>query len=285
VEAKVPKKTLLVCNICGFTHDITDKSPGDRCGRLEADTFEPLQCRGTLEEVQVRDDPNPERREGHSALLVEGGELTTFDPHPPKGFREFQEEYGGVDGLYLAMLDGTVAADERERAWLTCAGNTFASWVAARGLEQTARDAMVRDGLSEAARGHINLLICTATSGRETKADEGSTAKPVVQRLHSPGVQRISDERMRQILQEGFTAEHDDQHTGHEMVKAAVAYASIIEIVESGQHKVASTVPPLWPWDKEWWKPSTDPIRNLEKSAALLAAEIDRLLRLREKEK
>jgi hypothetical protein len=30
-----------------------------------------------------------------------------------------------------------------------------------------------------------------------------------------------------------------------------------------------------------WWKPSTDPIRNLERAGALIAAEIDRLERAR----
>lgn len=34
-----------------------------------------------------------------------------------------------------------------------------------------------------------------------------------------------------------------------------------------------------WPWDENWWKPSLDPIRNLVKAGALLAAEIDRLQR------
>lgn len=32
-----------------------------------------------------------------------------------------------------------------------------------------------------------------------------------------------------------------------------------------------------WPWDAKWWKPSDDPIKNLVKSGALIAAEIDRL--------
>ena len=35
----------------------------------------------------------------------------------------------------------------------------------------------------------------------------------------------------------------------------------------------------LWPWSDKWWKPSDDPVRNLVKAGALLAAEIDRLQR------
>ena len=35
-----------------------------------------------------------------------------------------------------------------------------------------------------------------------------------------------------------------------------------------------------WPWDDEWWKPTPDDrIRELVKAGALIAAEIDRLLR------
>jgi hypothetical protein len=37
-----------------------------------------------------------------------------------------------------------------------------------------------------------------------------------------------------------------------------------------------------WPWDEKWWKPSTNPIRNLVKAGALIAAEIDRLQRVTE---
>lgn len=34
-------------------------------------------------------------------------------------------------------------------------------------------------------------------------------------------------------------------------------------------------------YDQVWWKPSRDPIRDLEKAGALIAAEIDRHLRAR----
>jgi hypothetical protein len=40
-------------------------------------------------------------------------------------------------------------------------------------------------------------------------------------------------------------------------------------------------IPRPWPpsWSYNWWKPSDDPIRNLVKAGALIAAEIDRLQR------
>ena len=111
--------------------------------------------------------------------------------------------------------------------------------------------------------------------------------KPKVQRLHSIGVQRISDERMRQILQEGFTAEHDDTHAEGELMAAATCYMMAYQrgIEGANAQDLRELILDLeWPWDPHWWKPSPNPIRNLEISGALVAAEIDRLLRLKEKE-
>lgn len=114
------------------------------------------------------------------------------------------------------------------------------------------------------------------------------------------GSERIAAERKRQVEQEGYTPEHDAEHhaDGKEMLAAARCYMQVswlagyfIEhyrepdysdaqrrgmfyerVHESGFHRD-------WPWEPEAWKPSDDPIRNLEKAGALIAAEIDRLLR------
>lgn len=88
------------------------------------------------------------------------------------------------------------------------------------------------------------------------------------------GAGLILRERYRQIEQEGWTAEHDDGHA-NDLVLAAIAYA--YEGVRNG-HPMA---PAIWPWDEEWWKPSTDRVRNLVKAGALIAAEIDRLQRVK----
>lgn len=90
------------------------------------------------------------------------------------------------------------------------------------------------------------------------------------------GVLLIAEERERQETQEGWTAEHDAEHTHAELTVAALAYAT-----QAAGQIVAETedvTPPgFWPWDVSWWKPSDDPIRNLVKAGALIAAEIDRL--------
>ncbi len=88
------------------------------------------------------------------------------------------------------------------------------------------------------------------------------------------GAELIAAERQRQIEAEGWTPEHDDGHTQGELAAAAQCYLA--------RHDVRSDwneMPPdWWPWNA-WWKPSRDPVRNLVKAGALIAAEIDRLRR------
>ncbi len=91
----------------------------------------------------------------------------------------------------------------------------------------------------------------------------------------SGGIALITAERQRQIREEGWTAEHDDKHDMGELAKAAACYAVGEQIIKEGYGYSTE----LWPWDTEWWNPSSDPIRNLTKAGALIAAEIDRLLR------
>lgn len=80
----------------------------------------------------------------------------------------------------------------------------------------------------------------------------------------SSGAELIAAERKRQIENEGFTPAHDLRYNRGELLLAGKCYAN---------------VPALWPWSSAWWKPSDDPVKNLVKAGALIAAEIDRLLR------
>lgn len=93
------------------------------------------------------------------------------------------------------------------------------------------------------------------------------------------GIERIAAERERQVTVEGFTAEHDEEHIEYELVGAAISYARHARnqlVYDSPMHGAGASQE--WRWSHEWWKPSDDPIRNLEKAGALIAAEIDRLL-------
>lgn len=92
-------------------------------------------------------------------------------------------------------------------------------------------------------------------------------------------IEDIAAERQRQIAVEGWSADHDDTHSGGQLASAAAAYALHTSgVVKS--HK--GSAPFGWPWDWRWWKPTT-PRRDLVKAAALIVAEIERLDRLSEK--
>jgi len=80
-------------------------------------------------------------------------------------------------------------------------------------------------------------------------------------------------ERERQMLEEGWSAEYDDQYILDELARAAAIYATppISRIHWDGE-----PAPATWPWDPKWWKP-TDRRRDLVKAGALILAEIERL--------
>jgi hypothetical protein len=105
------------------------------------------------------------------------------------------------------------------------------------------------------------------------------------------GVELIAEERSRQISQEGWTPEHDDEHRNAEMANAAACYARMphapyvtgIMPASPRSPEQRVVIPHRWPWDAEWWKPCpTDRVRELVKAGALIAAEIDRLQRKKE---
>lgn len=89
------------------------------------------------------------------------------------------------------------------------------------------------------------------------------------------GAQLIAAERKRQIVSEGWTPDHDAEHFDGSLALVAVCY------IKQGLEGSFGGIPNEWPasWSLNWWKPNNDPIRNLVKAGALIAAEIDRLQR------
>ncbi len=91
-------------------------------------------------------------------------------------------------------------------------------------------------------------------------------------------------ERLRQVSEEGWTAEHDDEHKSGEMALAASAYAehaARFQNAESvGMIYATKSHPSNWPWHRKWWKPK-DYRRDLVRAGALIIAEIERLDRAR----
>ena len=104
------------------------------------------------------------------------------------------------------------------------------------------------------------------------------------------GVQIISEERARHFMQENWTAKHDDAHAKGELAVAAACYAlTQYEIRRSTvchhgvpRDRFTTIIDHLWPFEREWWKPTPrNRVKQLAKAGALIAAEIDRLQRLK----
>lgn len=101
------------------------------------------------------------------------------------------------------------------------------------------------------------------------------------------GTELITAERERQINKEKWDSSHDDVLENCELCLFGACYALDV----AGKHGKASiswrldyqeTAKRLFPFDMEWWKPTPDdPIKQLTKAGALIAAEIDRLQRVK----
>ncbi|MFO2256584.1 hypothetical protein QOU43_07710 [Pseudomonas aeruginosa] len=85
----------------------------------------------------------------------------------------------------------------------------------------------------------------------------------------------VQAERRRQIEAEGWTPENDDAHSHGQMARAAACYA-LAGSSAPNDGTAALLVSLAWPWDEQWWKPSTAR-RDLVKACALGLAEIERL--------
>lgn len=117
----------------------------------------------------------------------------------------------------------------------------------------------------------------------------------------STGSERIAAERKRQIDKEGWTPRHDDALTYGALTLAAVCYATPVKLYWRKDFGRGISFVDPWPWRDEGDKrlsygtcrdnpgnvvpdPKTytpaERIDLLVKSGALIAAEIDRLLRV-----
>lgn len=99
----------------------------------------------------------------------------------------------------------------------------------------------------------------------------------------SKAVHDVLAERLRQINFKGWTPEHDDEHDQGELAGGAAAYAAhasdALHPMSQGDAFRDGTLPPGWCWEPDSFKPG-DPYRNLEKAAAMILAEMERMLRL-----
>lgn len=102
------------------------------------------------------------------------------------------------------------------------------------------------------------------------------------------GVELISDERRRQVEVEGWSSERDVKvHKD-----GGLALASMCYIMDYYGHLDSTAFRSFccefaresWPWYFKYWKPTTpnNSIKPLVKAGALIAAEIDRLQRMKD---
>lgn len=110
----------------------------------------------------------------------------------------------------------------------------------------------------------------------EVGEDEVALLREASRTLSGEALGAVAAERQRQIDVEGWSLEHDDEHTFGELAKAAACYAT-------GNNRLSVNGPKgpsfIWPWEPKWWRPK-DKRRNLVRAAALIVAEIERLDRL-----
>jgi len=86
------------------------------------------------------------------------------------------------------------------------------------------------------------------------------------------GVELIAIERKRQIEELGYDYSNDELYSNNQLAQAGAVYAlkPLDNRIEEGNF------PSLWPWDKEYFKPTPeDRIKELTKAGALIAAQID----------
>lgn len=102
------------------------------------------------------------------------------------------------------------------------------------------------------------------------------------------GIELIAEERQRQIEKEGYTDISDSQHDDNSLAKAAACYAMPNDEREKYQSFTFSEPKRFYPrwWPKSWhinhWKPTPDNrVKELTKAGALIAAEIDRLQKVK----
>lgn len=99
----------------------------------------------------------------------------------------------------------------------------------------------------------------------------------------------VAKERTRQIVEKGYSPEHDDEHTDGEIADAAACYASENKMLYGDDYSVlfhgGPSLKGLWPWDEQYFKKEDhDRKQQLIIAAAFINAEYDRIVRAEQKD-
>lgn len=191
-------------------------------------------------------------------------------------------------GASVNRADDIPAAEKRECKWERLAGRgmhelrtdelpEYLIWLAdnySDGPHLEGYYGACRESLSQAIGWVVSELARKTNDERviAVKLD----AAPVAQAGQVPQAWLdVQAERRRQVEDEGWAPEHDDEHGGGQMARAAACYA-LAGSCAPNDETAALLVSLAWPWAPEWWKP-TENRRDLVKSAALIFAELERL--------
>lgn len=104
-----------------------------------------------------------------------------------------------------------------------------------------------------------------------SKMADANPPHPVDHTWFSQAALDVTAERRRQIATEGYTPEHDDEHTADDLADAAAAYALVGHFARTG-----IPAADVWPWEPESFKPRGQR-QNYVRAAALLLAAIERI--------
>lgn len=111
------------------------------------------------------------------------------------------------------------------------------------------------------------------------------------------GGEIVLAERSRQINEKEYTPNNDLRHNTDQLALAALCYVTPWRKRLGSWYKLGSTTPFQWPWHARFWRPGHQigsfpgywekedldaRIRELAKGGALVIAEIDRLLLVKE---
>ena len=118
---------------------------------------------------------------------------------------------------------------------------------------------------------HVHVESRTAEEDIEPGYKRVKVVDPVT------GVGKIAMERQRQVIDKGYTLEHDAEHSTVDLLNASDAYNVYARWLLTGHTEESSRelAMSFWPWDADGFRPdSTDDA--LVKAGALIAAAIDR---------
>lgn len=185
--------------------------------------------------------------------------------------RAFRLWHEGACYCRKLMTDGLIARSDL-KAFKYASPKTIRELTTPRGQSSSP---WVEDQAGYRVHDYLDWNPSQAEEQRDREAWNGGV-RPIT------GVDLIAEERIRQMTLEGWTPQHDDQHWEGTMTAAACCYATLAWRQVDGTIRISvDGMPPPsgWPWEAEWWKPNDDPVRNLAKAGALIAAELDRLQR------